>query len=40
MQMNSQKHHSSGCIGHGKLIHLFERLQFGTMQQVLEGCVV
>jgi hypothetical protein len=24
----------------GKLIHLFERLQFGTMRQVLEGCVV
>ena len=35
MQINSQKYHSSGCIGHGKLIQLFERLKFGTMQQVL-----
>ena len=36
--MNSQKYHSSGCIGHGKLIQLFERLKFGAMQQVLAEC--
>ena len=40
MQMNSQKYHLPGCISHGKLVHLFERLKFGAMRQVLEGCVV